>query len=458
MVACGLPAMTGIEKKGLSIGITTALGRPTASHLRPLTMLMCLFALGCGARTSLEVRGTDAGVSVDASAPVDAAPPPTDAFVPTDAAPPIDAEPPPNDALVPVDASESGCLIDPGLCDDGDACTSDDCLADGQCANVTVTCDDGNACTVDSCDPTLGCLAEALDCDDDNVCTVDSCDPARGCVLDAVSCDDGNACTIDSCDPALGCMTTALDCDDNNLCTDDACDPSRGCVREAVSCNDADPCTRDACEPSTGCVFEPTDCRGCADGSRDAFRDTDRYPDIAGCAGGFAIAGLSRELDPACARGAGDDGANLTGEGCTAADLCAPGWHVCRTASEVQARSPDGCEGANDAAPGSFFATRQTGPGCAHCATGTDESCNNSSCRPGCAQTQNTTNDIFGCGTLGDVPVASSCQVLTRFSNNLCSALTPPWRCDDDPAGLRESDFVVKRGSAAGGVLCCPDE
>ncbi|MFK7989373.1 MAG: hypothetical protein AB8I08_25380, partial [Sandaracinaceae bacterium] len=294
-------------------------------------------------------------------------------------------------------------------------------------------------------------------CDDGDVCTVDDCLPDGRCANTALVCDDGDACTVDTCDTALGCVARPRDCDDANVCTVDACDPVRGCVRERVVCDDADPCTSDRCDPRAGCVFDPTDCRGCADGSRDAFRDTARYPDIAACAGGFAIAGLSRELDPACARGAGDDGSNPRGAGCTAADLCAPGWHVCRTAGEVAARSVDGCDGADDADPGSFFATRQTGPGCAHCATGDDDGCDNSSCRSGCAQTENTTNDIFGCGTLGDVPVASSCGVLDRFSNNLCRGLTPPWRCDDDPRGLRESDFVVKLGPEAGGVLCCPD-
>jgi len=39
-------------------------------------------------------------------------------------------------------------------------------------------------------------------------------------------------------------------------------------------------------------------------------------------------------------------------------------------------------------------------------------------------------------------PQASSCGVLNRFGQNLCSALGSPWRCDGDPDGLRESDLV----------------
>jgi hypothetical protein len=228
-------------------------------------------------------------------------------------------------------------------------------------------------------------------------------------------------------------------------------------VHEPIVCEDADPCTADACEPATGCVFRAFDCGGCADGIRDAFRDRERYPRIAGCAGGFANPGLSRAMSPTCARGAGDDGTNPSGTGCNATDLCAPGWHVCTSAMDVATHASDGCAGASDGPPSSFFATRQTGPGCGHCATGTDPSCGSNDCRAGCVQTGRTTNDIFGCGGLGDVPQPSSCAPLDRFSNNICTALRAPWRCDGDPAGLRESDLVVKPGPDAGGVLCCRD-
>jgi len=305
--------------------------------------------------------------------------------------------------------------------------------------------------------PDIDCLDDPTRCDDGSACTIDDCLPGGRCRNTPIRCEDGDACTDDACDDSSGCFTTPTRCDDSSLCTIDSCDSAIGCVRESIVCDDADPCTADGCDPRVGCTFVPTDCRGCADGTRDAFLDTARYERIAACAGGFAIAGLSRALAPMCDRGAGDDGPNPSGVGCTAADLCAPGWHVCVTAGEVASHSVDGCRGASDAPPASFFATRQTGPGCGHCSTGADRSCDNTSCRPGCAQTENTTNDIFGCGNLGAAPRAASCGVLDRFSNNLCGSLGPPWRCDDDPRGLRESDFVVKRGAAGGGVLCCLD-
>ena len=100
---------------------------------------------------------------------------------------------------------------------------------------------------------------------------------------------------------------------------------------------------------------------GCADGQREGFLEVVRYPDIAACAGGFAIEGLAFGPDARCNRVAGDDGTRPAGSTCSAEDLCAPGWSVCPDEAEV-ARLAGGCA---DAAtePGTFFATRQSGPG-----------------------------------------------------------------------------------------------
>jgi hypothetical protein len=90
-------------------------------------------------------------------------------------------------------------------CDDGNACTSDVCNADGSCDHPAASCDDGDLCTTDSCDPALGCGHQPVSCDDSSLCTTDSCNPATGCENQPVNCDDGVACTLDSCSPANGC-------------------------------------------------------------------------------------------------------------------------------------------------------------------------------------------------------------------------------------------------------------
>ena len=48
-------------------------------------------------------------------------------------------------------ACVNGCQSSSSACDDGNACTTDSCLPDGQCAHSVVSCDDGNPCTTDAC-------------------------------------------------------------------------------------------------------------------------------------------------------------------------------------------------------------------------------------------------------------------------------------------------------------------
>jgi hypothetical protein len=205
-------------------------------------------------------------------------------------------------------------------------------------------------------------------------------------------------------------------------------------------------------------VEPPLALRGCADGTREAFVDEARYPDIAGCSGAFDVPGLRPGASPSCGRRAGNDGEDPSGAGCGANDLCADGYRVCASAADVARRSPDGCAGGADGPPGSFFATAQSGPGCALCATGDDPGCGNNTCNPGCAQTDRTTNDLFGCGDVGERPNVASCAPLDRFSNNLCAALPGSWVCPNAPGGdVRESVLVTKRDASGGGVLCCRD-
>jgi hypothetical protein len=263
---------------------------------------------------------------------------------------------------------------------------------------------------------------------------------------------------VDEAAPPFDCRPdpTVL-CNDANACTSDRCNADGTCSHVAIVCDDGDPCTANECVPASGCYFPRTECGGCADGRREAFLDRMRYPDIAGCSGGFQIAGLAHPTSPTCGRAAGNNGPNPSGVGCTASDLCAAGWHVCVSAGDVARHSPDGCAGARDAPPQAFYASRQTGPGCLQCATGTAPDCTNNDCRTDCAPTSATTNDIFGCGNVGSAP-EMSCAPLDRSGNNLCSALPPPWQCSNGPnADVHESEYVVKPGPLSGGLLCCRD-
>ena len=194
---------------------------------------------------------------------------------------------------------------------------------------------------------------------------------------------------------------------------------------------------------------------GCADGERESFTDLAAYPDIAGCAGGWDVPGCYVDEPPACARAGGDDGDNANGVGCNVADMCSAGWHVCDSAADVDAHSPDGCAGGAEAAD-SFFLTRQSGPGCLECATGDTAGCTGLDCNPDCIPNDATTNDLFGCGSMGDTP-STSCGVLNRSSSDQCIHLSAPWSCNDLAAGDDEALVVVKPSPDGGGVLCCLD-
>jgi len=195
--------------------------------------------------------------------------------------------------------------------------------------------------------------------------------------------------------------------------------------------------------------------QGCADGVRDSFRLEFIFPNIAGCAGGWSVPGVKGPAVTSCNRNAGDDSANPAGMGCGVEDLCQEGWHVCSSANDVDAHSPLGCFGVFDAPAGSFFVTRQSGPGCHQCATGTNPMCDAASCGEDCANSSLMTNDIFGCGRQTGGMAQTSCSPLNTSSNDNCNSLGAPWSCPG--GGFTEANTVVKTGPANGGVLCCRD-
>lgn len=177
---------------------------------------------------------------------------------------------------------------------------------------------------------------------------------------------------------------------------------------------------------------------GCADGTREGFLSLNRYPDIAACAGGWTEPGL---LTPGsrvatCDNKAGNSGPLPNGSGCSAADLCAVGWHVCESVDEVTRYNAD-CDDA--IAPANsrpiFFATRQPASNAA---------CNN-----------NSTSSIIGCGNIG-AQAYPNCDPLNARMGSIACADNAPWQCGEPGnAGSMESRLVTKPGSLRGGVLCC---
>jgi hypothetical protein len=192
-------------------------------------------------------------------------------------------------------------------------------------------------------------------------------------------------------------------------------------------------------------VGPPATIVGCADGVREGLLDLATYPAIAACEGGWQVQGLLSNAahTPACARGGGNQGAQPDGEGCSAADLCAAGWHVCESAAEVTSK---GGKCADAVLPASgrkvFYATRQTG----------DDNCNTSGSS---GAGSNGDNLVHGCGNFALVSSNRCLPLNADLHDDDCTA-NPPWRCTGTN-NRTEISIVTKPGSALGGVLCCKD-
>jgi hypothetical protein len=179
---------------------------------------------------------------------------------------------------------------------------------------------------------------------------------------------------------------------------------------------------------------------GCSDATREGFTDVAAQPNIAACAGGFDVAGVTTpaSMKPQCGRAAGNDGANPSGMGCSVEDLCAAGWHVCRDAADVAARSSTGgCE--EGKGPPVFWLTRQGKD-----ATG--------ACAPPPAA-----DDLTGCGSMGS-EAPDSCKPLLRSLQVSDCIPSKAWFCGSGAQDEHdEAQVVTKTGPGEGGVLCCRD-
>jgi hypothetical protein len=138
----------------------------------------------------------------------------------------------------------------------------------------------------------------------------------------------------------------------------------------------------------------------------------------------------------ACGRNAGNDSSNPAGQGCSAEDLCSAGWHVCRSAAEVQAKASGGsCPPATGTV---FWMTRQA------------EDANGACVDSG-------SNNLVGCGAGTGRAAPANCAPLDielRYID--CQALTA-WECGTSAEANVEADVVVKSSATEGGVLCCVD-
>jgi len=187
---------------------------------------------------------------------------------------------------------------------------------------------------------------------------------------------------------------------------------------------------------------------GCSDGTREGYLDMVHYPYIAACAGAWDTPGLDSTdaRTPQCDRRGGNDGDKPDGHGCSVADLCESGWHVCTTAHGVALAA--GASACTDAVAPSgdkpvFFVTRQRATGLV-CDTNMNPT---------------GTNNLYGCGNIGSTADKTSCTPLTRMMRDSDCLMNSPWMCSDGPNGTSQDEYniVTKGNSSRGGVLCCHD-
>jgi hypothetical protein len=188
-------------------------------------------------------------------------------------------------------------------------------------------------------------------------------------------------------------------------------------------------------------VIAAPDIAGCSDGSREGFRSVDIWPDIAGCAGAFDQPGILGAMakQRTCNSLAGDTNSNVLGIHCSAADLCAPSWHPCRGPADVAVHSPSGdCESCVPAGEQRFFITAVA-----------------ASSMGVCSPDAQASNDLHGCGGLGEPEDATCAPLSRRMGFADCLGTKGVWSCGGQADSMQEARLVRKTGTTLGGVLCC---
>jgi Dictyostelium (slime mold) repeat len=144
-------------------------------------------------------------------------------------------------------------IDDTNDCNDGDACNGSETCVAGICTNGSPpVCDDGNLCTDDSCVAALGCqfTNNTAPCDDGEFCTASPDVCAGGICIGG-----GDACPGQFCDEVDnvcfdGCAD-ASECNDNDPCTDDVCDAQSVCRNPSICPTHPDPCIINTCNAAT---------------------------------------------------------------------------------------------------------------------------------------------------------------------------------------------------------------
>lgn len=316
----------------------------------------------------------------------------------------------------------------------------------GNCGACGNACGLGESCAAGACKCALGesrCGAVCVNMTSDT----------RHCGGCDQACPVGQVCRTGTCQST--CASGSTLCGDQCVTLGD--DPAH-CGSCGTACVAGSVCASGACV-----AVASVDRVGCADGTREAFLDAETFPKIAACSGAWGLPGIfpaiAASSDPTCATaGNSSTTAPPDGAGCSAANLCAAGWHICNGGEVTPRTGRLGCAAERAYPASTFFAAAVSGTGCGMCALRskptTGASCTSTSCARTCQETGDLNNDFFGCGSRGANVPDPDCDGLNRFSHNNCSALGAPWTCS---GGSAESRTLTKPRADGGGVLCCRD-
>jgi len=304
-----------------------------------------------------------------------------------------------NDCDDDTDIDDTGCMqcTGPGDCDDGNACTDNQCIA-GECQNPPVTdgtsCDDNNACTqTDTCQGGLCTGADPVVCTASDQChLVGTCNTTTGVCSDppktnGTPCDDSNACSqtdtcqsgnctgsdwvvctaSDQCHLVGTCNTTTGVCSDPPKTDGTACDDSNACSQTDtcqdgacegsnwVTCTALDQCHEvGVCNTTTGNCSNPPKTNGTACDDNDACTQTDECqsgncvgsdPVVCTASDQCHLAGTCNTTTGVCSDPPKTDGSPCDdNDACTLTDTCQGG--VCQGDDPVVCTASDQCHDA----------------------------------------------------------------------------------------------------------------
>ena len=350
------------------------------------------------------------------------------------------------------------------VCNIGSACITKSACSAGKCVTLAEkSCDDGSACTEDNCKISTGLCTHTptkagFVCDDGNKCTKTAECFSGVCVAQGFfACDDGNPCTTDFCDPKTGkCLakpgSKGTACDDGNTCSSgDTCSEFGLCVggKNTCSCSttadcalkeDGDACNGTLfCEPTSGtCQVNQSTVVACPKLASGACQTTACNPATGKCQVGDVANGAS------C-----DDG-----NPCTTPDECDQGDckgvnNTCGCLSDAECKGQQ----SGDLCAGQLFCDKSAAPFTCKvnpttvvvCATAKDSYCSKNTCEPTTglckpvAEPNKAPCEDGDTCTTGDYCLAGNCKAGT----------------DTCKCGVDSDCATLEDGSLCNGTLFC---